>query len=78
MTRFTYKPDGESTLFLKFRCVCGKEHLVNEHYGEWSDPGDGDSLDFRCECGAYYKKIHRIPDEAVLERWYEKGFRHHA
>lgn len=70
--RLTLKPQGPSTLFIKFSCSCGKEHVVCESFAEWSDLGDGDSLDFHCDCGAYYKKTGRIADDAIVDRWYEE------
>ena len=69
--RLDEKPRGPSTLFIQFRCGCGRENTVPEHFADWHDLGDGDGLDFECECGAYYKKTGRIPEEAKIKRWYE-------
>lgn len=71
--RLRDKPQGESYQFTSFRCECGRENTVREYYAEWSDFGDGDSLDHHCECGAYYKKTGRIPRGAVTDTWFEEA-----
>lgn len=70
----TTKPEGPSTQFTVFKCNCGHHNRVTECFGEQSDLGDGDSLDFTCECGKYYKKVSRIPDEAITDSWYIEGW----
>ena len=65
------KPKGPSTLFIEFQCGCQKINLVEEFFADWFDLGSGDSLDFHCGCGKYYKKTSRIPAEAITKSWYE-------
>lgn len=45
---------------IHFKCSCGGLRYVE--YPEES----GDSLEYRCMCGQYYKKVIRIPDEDII------------
>jgi acetone carboxylase gamma subunit len=63
--------DKEFKVYTKFTCPdCGKTDEVIEHFEDGY--GDGDSLDFYCECGAYFKKIWRIPEECIISRTREE------
>ena len=74
MIKLQVKPQGPSTLFVKFKCECGTENTVEEHYDEWYDSGDGDSIHFYCQCRKFYKKLYKVyQTNNVLEDWYEEG-----
>jgi len=53
-----------------FICECDK--VVSVIY----ESNHGDSLDFRHECGAYYKKSIRIPSKSVVGEvlWKERAY----
>lgn len=46
---------------LTFECSCGGLHQVTY------DSNNGDNLDYRPECGAYYKKAHRIHERTIVK-----------
>ena len=68
------KPQGPSTLHIIFACPgCGNLNEVTEEFADWYDTGDGDSLDFTCECGKYFKKTSRIDECWIQSSWYSKA-----
>lgn len=57
----------------EWKCrTCGTLHTSEFYSGELGDD-DGDSFDFRCTCGDYYKKWCRVPLENMLRTGWRKA-----
>ena len=72
MARLSKKPRGESRLVMVFDCdECGQENTVYENYEDFSDCGDGDSLDHNCpHCNSYFKKIGTVIKHCKIKETY--------
>jgi hypothetical protein len=60
------------TLVEEWKCpTCRTVHLSEFHSGELGDD-DKDSFDFHCQCGDYFKKFWRVPQDCQLRSGWRK------